>query len=84
MKHTEREELLGLSFDAATVEIAIARHLEQCRGPCSSLPVTAVQLTLMRRDLKLSLAYLTSHLSVADGLSVHHRLTPDLSIPATI
>ena len=33
MKHTERAELLGLSFDAVTMDTAVARCLELCRDP---------------------------------------------------
>jgi len=36
MKRTERAELLGLSFDAVTMETAVARCLEFCRGPRTS------------------------------------------------
>jgi N-acetylglucosaminyldiphosphoundecaprenol N-acetyl-beta-D-mannosaminyltransferase len=73
MKHTERAELLGLSFDTVTMETAVARCLELCRAPRAShmiITVNASHLCMMRHDPELALACRTGHLIVADGMSV--------------
>jgi N-acetylglucosaminyldiphosphoundecaprenol N-acetyl-beta-D-mannosaminyltransferase len=73
MMHTERAELLGLSFDAVTIEAAMARCLELCRAPRSShtvITANASHLCMMRRDPELARACRASHLTVADGMSV--------------
>ena len=73
MKHTERAELLGLSFDAVAMETAVARCLELCRAPRSShtvITANASHLCMMRRDPELALACRAGHLTVADGMSV--------------
>ena len=73
MRRTERAELLGLSFDAVTMETAVARCLELCRGPRTShtvITANASHLCMMRRDPELALACRAGHLTVADGMSV--------------
>jgi N-acetylglucosaminyldiphosphoundecaprenol N-acetyl-beta-D-mannosaminyltransferase len=73
MKHTERAELLGLSFDTVTMETAVARCLELCRAPRAShmvITANASHLCMMRRDPELALACRAGHLTVADGMSV--------------
>jgi N-acetylglucosaminyldiphosphoundecaprenol N-acetyl-beta-D-mannosaminyltransferase len=73
MKSTERVELLGLSFDAVTMETAVARCLEFCRAPRTSHTVVtanAAHLCMMRHDPELTRACQAAHLIVADGMSV--------------
>jgi len=73
MKRTETAELLGLSFDAVTIETAVARCLEFCRGPPSShtvITANASHLCMMRHDPELALACRAANLTVADGMSV--------------
>lgn len=73
MKHTERAELLGLSFDAVTMETTVARCLDLCRGPRTShtvITANACQLCMMRRDPELAQACRAGHLILADGMSV--------------
>jgi len=73
MKRTEKPELLGLAFDAVTMDSAVARCLEMCRAPRSShmvITANASHLCMMRRDPELALACRSGHLTVADGMSV--------------
>ena len=73
MKRTETAELLGLSFDAVTIETAVARCLEFCRGPPSShtvITANASHLCMMRHDPELARACRAAHLTLADGMSV--------------
>jgi N-acetylglucosaminyldiphosphoundecaprenol N-acetyl-beta-D-mannosaminyltransferase len=73
MKRTERAELLGLSFDAVTIETAVARCLEFCGGPRAShtvITANASHLCMMRHDPELALACRAAHLILADGMSV--------------
>jgi N-acetylglucosaminyldiphosphoundecaprenol N-acetyl-beta-D-mannosaminyltransferase len=73
MKRTERAELLGLSFDAVTMETAVARCLEFCRAPRAShtvITANASHLCMMRHNPELALACRAAHLIVADGMSV--------------
>jgi N-acetylglucosaminyldiphosphoundecaprenol N-acetyl-beta-D-mannosaminyltransferase len=73
MKRTERSELLGLAFDAVTMETAVARCLEFCRAPRTSHTVVtanASHLCMMRRDPQLARACRAANLTVADGMSV--------------
>jgi exopolysaccharide biosynthesis WecB/TagA/CpsF family protein len=73
MKRIERAELLGLSFDTVTMEIAIARCLELCRAPRAShtvITANASHLCLMRRDPEMAQACRAGDLVVADGMSV--------------
>src|ERR1700676_806949 len=70
---TGRSELLGLSFDAVSLDAAAAKCLEFCRAPRSShLIVTAnpSHLCMMRRDPELAAACRAAHLTLADGMSV--------------
>jgi exopolysaccharide biosynthesis WecB/TagA/CpsF family protein len=73
MKHTERAELLGLSFDTVTMEAAVARCLDLCRGPRTShmvITANASHLCMMRRDPELAQACRAGQLTVVDGMSV--------------
>jgi N-acetylglucosaminyldiphosphoundecaprenol N-acetyl-beta-D-mannosaminyltransferase len=73
MKRTRNAELLGLSFDTVTMETAVDRCLELCRGPRSShtiITVNASHLCMMRRDPELAQACRSGHLILADGMSV--------------
>jgi N-acetylglucosaminyldiphosphoundecaprenol N-acetyl-beta-D-mannosaminyltransferase len=73
MKRTERAELLGLSFDAVTMETAVARCLEFCRGPRAPhtvITANASHLCMMRHDPELALACRVANLTLADGMSV--------------
>src|SRR5437588_1544335 len=49
MKGIERAELLGLSFDAVTMETAVARCLEPCRGPRTSHTVITANASQLCR-----------------------------------
>ena len=72
-KSTKQAELLGLSFDAVTMETAVSRCLEFCRAPrISHMVVTAnaSHLCMIRHDPALALACRAAHLTVADGMSV--------------
>jgi N-acetylglucosaminyldiphosphoundecaprenol N-acetyl-beta-D-mannosaminyltransferase len=69
----ERPELLGLSFDAVTMEAAVARCLEFCHAPRAShvvVTANAYHLCMMRDDAELAAACRAAHLTVADGMSV--------------
>jgi N-acetylglucosaminyldiphosphoundecaprenol N-acetyl-beta-D-mannosaminyltransferase len=73
MKRTQRAELLDLSFDAVTMETAVARCLEFCRAPRTShtvITANASHLCMMRHDPELALACRAAHLTLADGMSV--------------
>lgn len=73
MKSTGRAELLGLSFDAITMQTAVARCLDLCRAPRSShiiMTINASHLCMMRHDPELAAACRAGHLTVADGMSV--------------
>jgi len=73
MNHTERADLLGLSFDTVTMDAAVARCLELCRPPRIShtvITANASHLCMMRRDPELAQACRAAHLTVADGMSV--------------
>jgi N-acetylglucosaminyldiphosphoundecaprenol N-acetyl-beta-D-mannosaminyltransferase len=73
MPRTERAELLGLSFDTVTMDAAVARCIELCRGPRTShtiITVNASHLCMMRRDPQLARACQAGDLIVADGMSV--------------
>jgi N-acetylglucosaminyldiphosphoundecaprenol N-acetyl-beta-D-mannosaminyltransferase len=73
MKHTERAYLLGLSFDAVTMETAVARCLEFCRAPRTPgtvVTANASHLCMMRHDPELALACRAAQLTLADGMSV--------------
>jgi len=71
MKRTGRVELLGLSFDAVTIETAVANCLEFCRTPRTShtvITANASHLCMTRRDPELALACRAAQLIVADGM----------------
>jgi exopolysaccharide biosynthesis WecB/TagA/CpsF family protein len=73
MKRADKAELLGLAFDAVTMDNAVARCLELCRASRSSqmvITANASHLCMMRRDPELARACRTGHLTVADGMSV--------------
>ena len=56
MKRIERAELLGLSFDAVTLETAVARCLAFCRAPRTShtiITANAFHLCMMRHNPEL-------------------------------
>jgi N-acetylglucosaminyldiphosphoundecaprenol N-acetyl-beta-D-mannosaminyltransferase len=66
-------DLLGLSFDTVSMEVAVTRCLELCRAPRTShtvITANASHLCMMRRDPELALACQAAHLTVADGMSV--------------
>ena len=70
---TARAELLGLSFDAVTMETAVARCLEFCHAPRAShvvMTANAYHLCMMRHDAELASACRAAQLTVADGMSV--------------
>ena len=69
----ERPELLGLSFDAVTMEAAVDRCLEFCRAPRTShtvITANAYHLCMIHRDPQLRSACRAARLTVADGMSV--------------
>jgi N-acetylglucosaminyldiphosphoundecaprenol N-acetyl-beta-D-mannosaminyltransferase len=72
MKHTDRAELLGLSFDTVTIEAAVAWCLELCCARISHTIITAnaSHLCMMRDDPELAVACGAADLTVADGMSV--------------
>src|SRR5262245_18697487 len=73
MKRSDKAELLGLAFDAVTMDNAVARCLEVCHAPRSShmvITANATHLCMMRRDSELARACRAGDLTVADGMSV--------------
>jgi N-acetylglucosaminyldiphosphoundecaprenol N-acetyl-beta-D-mannosaminyltransferase len=69
----EKAELLGLSFDAVTMETALSRCLEFCHAPRAShvvITANASHLCMMRHNSELALACRKAHLTVADGMPV--------------
>jgi N-acetylglucosaminyldiphosphoundecaprenol N-acetyl-beta-D-mannosaminyltransferase len=69
----ERAELLGLSFDAVTMETAVARCLEFCHVPRAShvvITANASHLCMIRHNAELALACRAAQLTVADGMPV--------------
>jgi N-acetylglucosaminyldiphosphoundecaprenol N-acetyl-beta-D-mannosaminyltransferase len=73
MRRTATAELMGLSFDAVTMDTAVARCLDLCRAPRSShtvITANASHLCMMRRDPELARACKEGHLTLADGMSV--------------
>jgi exopolysaccharide biosynthesis WecB/TagA/CpsF family protein len=72
-KRSARAGLMGLSFDAVTMDTAVARCLKLCLGPRTShtiITANASHLCMMRRDPEMALACRAAHLTVADGMSV--------------
>lgn len=73
MNRTERADLLGLSFDAVSMETAVNRCIELCHGPRGShtvITANASHLCLMRHDPELARACRSGQLILADGMSV--------------
>jgi N-acetylglucosaminyldiphosphoundecaprenol N-acetyl-beta-D-mannosaminyltransferase len=73
MKSIERSELLGLSFDAVTMEAAVAQCIEFCLAPRTShtiITANAYHLCMIRHDPQLAQSCRAAHLTVADGMSV--------------
>jgi len=73
MERPAKPELLGLAFDAVTIDHAVARCLEMCRAPRTShmvITANASHLCMMRSDPELAQACRAGHLTVADGMSV--------------
>jgi biofilm PGA synthesis N-glycosyltransferase PgaC len=70
----EKADLLGLSFDALTMDTAVARCLDLCcREPRAShtiITANASHLCMMRRDPELARACRAGDLILADGMSV--------------
>jgi N-acetylglucosaminyldiphosphoundecaprenol N-acetyl-beta-D-mannosaminyltransferase len=69
----ERAALMSLSFDAVTMDAAVARCLEFCHGPRAShvvITANASHLCMLRHDPELASACRAAHLTVADGMSV--------------
>jgi N-acetylglucosaminyldiphosphoundecaprenol N-acetyl-beta-D-mannosaminyltransferase len=72
-KRTVKADLLGLSFDAVTMETAVARCLELCRASRASqivITANASHLCMMHRNAELARVCRAGHLTVADGMSV--------------
>lgn len=67
-----RAELLGLQFDAVTIDEAVTRCLELCKQPGSNTVITAnsSHLCMMRHDPELASACRAGRLILADGMSV--------------
>ena len=73
MTGADHSELLGLSFDRVTMDDAVARCLDWCRGPRrphTVITANASHLCMMRRDPELGRSCLAGDLIVADGMSV--------------
>jgi N-acetylglucosaminyldiphosphoundecaprenol N-acetyl-beta-D-mannosaminyltransferase len=69
----DRAELLGLSFDAVTMETAVARCVEFCDAPRAShvvITANASHLCMIRHNAELAAACRAAHLTVADGMPV--------------
>jgi len=70
---TTRPELLGLPFDALTLNAAVERCLSWCAGPRAPHTVITANsaiLCMMRHDQELKRACLAGDLIVPDGMSV--------------
>lgn len=68
-----RPELMGLRFDALTMDEAVARCLSFCEGPRRPHTVVTANagvLCMMRRDPELHAACAAGDLILADGMSV--------------
>jgi N-acetylglucosaminyldiphosphoundecaprenol N-acetyl-beta-D-mannosaminyltransferase len=73
MARAERLELLGLSFDPATMRSAVDQCLEWCRDPRTThtiITINALHVCQMRRDPELRAACRAGDLILADGMSV--------------
>jgi N-acetylglucosaminyldiphosphoundecaprenol N-acetyl-beta-D-mannosaminyltransferase len=65
--------LLGVVFDAVTLDQAVERCVEFCRRSRGSrvvMTINASHLCMMRRDTELALACSTADMIVADGMPV--------------
>ncbi|MCW5701671.1 MAG: WecB/TagA/CpsF family glycosyltransferase [Bradyrhizobium sp.] len=64
--------MLGLQFDAVTIDEAVTRCLELCKQPGSNTVITAnsSHLCMMRHDPELASACRAGRLILADGMSV--------------
>jgi exopolysaccharide biosynthesis WecB/TagA/CpsF family protein len=71
-KSTRRAELLGLPFDAITIDAAVERCLELCNEPSANTVITAnsSHLCMMRHDPELASACRAGRIILADGMSV--------------
>jgi N-acetylglucosaminyldiphosphoundecaprenol N-acetyl-beta-D-mannosaminyltransferase len=68
-----RAELLGLPFDAITMNSAVARCMAWCAGPRGAhtvITANAAILCMMRRDSELKKACIAGDLILPDGMSV--------------
>jgi N-acetylglucosaminyldiphosphoundecaprenol N-acetyl-beta-D-mannosaminyltransferase len=73
VESTPRRELLGLPFDAVTMDGAIQRCLSWCSGARAAhtvITANSAVLCMMRRDPELRQACLAGDLIVPDGMSV--------------
>jgi N-acetylglucosaminyldiphosphoundecaprenol N-acetyl-beta-D-mannosaminyltransferase len=73
MNQPERAELLGFPFDKVTMDAAVARCVQLCRGPRLAHTIVTANvshLCMMRRDPQLAMACRAGHLVVADGMPV--------------
>ena len=73
MGSTQNPELLGLSFDALSMEETVDRCIAWCRAPRAPhtvITANASHLCMMRRDEDLRRACQAGDLAVADGMSV--------------
>jgi N-acetylglucosaminyldiphosphoundecaprenol N-acetyl-beta-D-mannosaminyltransferase len=81
-------ELLDLSFDAVTIDTAVARCLEFCRAPRTPhtiITANGSHLCMMRHDPELARACRAADLTVADGMSVVWAVRASgQSIPARV
>jgi exopolysaccharide biosynthesis WecB/TagA/CpsF family protein len=73
MKHFDKSELLGISFEAVAMKTAVARCLEFCSAPRASntiITANASHLCMIRRDSELAASCRAARMTVADGMSV--------------
>jgi N-acetylglucosaminyldiphosphoundecaprenol N-acetyl-beta-D-mannosaminyltransferase len=73
VSHADRVELLGCPFDRVSMDSAIERCLEWCRGPRAAhtvVTMNAALLCAMRHDAELREACRGGDLVVADGVPV--------------
>lgn len=73
MEREKQAQLLGLSFDAVSLDAAVEQCLDFCRAPRRShtvITANASHLCMMRRDRELADACRAAQLTVADGMSV--------------
>lgn len=73
MTQAAQSDLLGLPIAAVTMDAAVERCLDLCKGPRVShtvMTVNASHLCMMRRDQELARAFQGGAFTVADGMSV--------------